>query len=173
MDIVITGRQLDVTPALKRFINQRAKKVENLSAGVSQLTFILKTEKYRHHAEVLAWVDKRLFRADAETENMNTAIDVAITKLETRLKRHTEKRRSLRIQKRGSIRKAEPLLVEPSLVQKRSRQAVASMTLQEAESTLASMKTDLLLFSDLESGQVHLLYRAGDGTFGLIETRPA
>jgi len=170
VDIVITGRQIEVTPALKRFVNQRAKKIVAHAAQVSQLILILKVEKYRNHAEVLARVNGRLLRTEEETDTMTVSIDSAITKLERRLQRHTERRRSLRTEKKHSLRKNAPRVLDPSQIQIQTSQRLESMTTQEAESRFRMTTAPFFLFSDRESGQVHLLYRQDDATFGLITT---
>jgi len=172
MDVVITGRQMEVRPALKRYIQARAQKAARYVATVGQIVVILKTEKYRHHAEVLARVDRRLLRTEAETDDMNTAVDGAIAKLESRLKRHHERRRNLRTGKGRTIRKTETPL-PMSNVQTRQTKELIPMTFLAAEAKFETLRDDFLLFLDKESGGVCLLYRDRDGKLGLIETPPA
>jgi len=169
MEVVITGRQMEVRPALKRYIWERAQKAARYVATVGQIVIILKTEKYRHHAEVLARVDGRLLQTEAETDDMHAAIDGAIDKLETRLRRYQERRRNLRTEKGRTIRKTETP-PPTSNVQIRRLQKLIPMTLLAAEAKLETVKDGFLLFLDQNSGGVCLLYRDGDGKLGLIET---
>jgi len=171
MEVVITGRQMVVRPGLKRYIEERAQKLARYAATVGQIVVILKTEKYLHHAEVLARVEKRLLRTEAEADEMNAAIDGAIGKLETCLKRHHERRRNLRTEKGRTIRKTETP-APTSNVQTRRTQKIASMTLLAAEAKFEGVRDDFLLFLDKESGGVCLLYRDRDGKLGLIEVPP-
>ena len=172
MEVVITGRQMEVRPALKRHIQERAQKAARYVATVGQIVVILKTEKYRHHAEVLARVDGRLLRTETETDDLNTAVDGAIDKLETRLKRHQERRRNLRTEKGRTIRKTETPS-PTSNVQVRRAQKIVPMTLLAAEAKFETVKDGFLLFLDRDSGGVCLLYRDHDGKLGLIEATPA
>ncbi len=172
MEVVITGRQMEVSAGLKRYIKERAEKVAHYAAKVGQLVVILKTEKYLQHAEVLARIDGRLLRTEAEAEEMNAAIDAAISKLETRLKKHQERRRNLRTEKSRTIRKTETP-VPTSNVQTRQVKKMARMTLLAAEAKFEGARDDFFLFLDRESGGVCLLYRDRDGKLGLIEVPPA
>jgi len=171
MEVVITGRQMEVRPALRRYIEQRAQKAARYATTVGQIVVILKTEKYRHHAEVLARIDGRLLRTEAETEEMNSAVDAAIDKLETRLQRHQERRRNLRTEKSRTIRKTETPS-PTSNVQTRRVQKMSPMTLLAAEAKIEGVKEGFLLFLDPESGGVCLLYRDIKGNLGLIEGTP-
>jgi putative sigma-54 modulation protein len=91
MEVVVTGRQMAVTPALRRYAEDRARKVERLASGAAKVALILKVEKHRHHAEVSANVNGFLLQATEETEEMYASIDRAMTKIVKQLRKYKEK----------------------------------------------------------------------------------
>ena len=52
MQIHITGRQVTITPAIRRFTEEKLKKVEKLLGGPIEAHVVLAVEKRRHHAEI-------------------------------------------------------------------------------------------------------------------------
>ncbi len=70
MDVLITGRHLEVTPALRSYVENRAKKIEKYTSKATQIIFTLKVEKYRHLAEVLLKVNGSILQSEEETDAM-------------------------------------------------------------------------------------------------------
>jgi len=91
MDVLITGRHLELTPALRTYVENRAKKIEKYTSKATQIIFTLKVEKYRHLAEVLLKVDGSVLQSEEETDAMYTSVDKAMAKVERQLKKHKEK----------------------------------------------------------------------------------
>jgi len=68
MTIEITGRKIEVTPALRSFTEKKLKKLDRLVDGINEAHVILTVEKHRHTAEIL--VKSRLARlSGSETTN--------------------------------------------------------------------------------------------------------
>lgn len=54
MDLDITGRHVEITPALRQLIERRLTKIERLlNDSVVSVKAILTLEKYRHRAEII------------------------------------------------------------------------------------------------------------------------
>ncbi len=178
MDIVMTGRHVEITPALKRYIRQRAQKIEKYAPKVGQVFFTLKTEKYRSRAEVVAHVDGRILQVEEETDEMLASIDKALTRLESRLKRYKDRRARPPKEEAKTIRRparrapAIATLVPVSKIQIRTRQTIARMTLVEAEERIETQTEGFLFFVEQANRRLHLLYRRQDGALGLIEAEP-
>jgi ribosomal subunit interface protein len=52
MRVHITGRQVEVTPALRKFAEDKLKKVDKLLDGPAVAHVVLAVEKHRHLAEI-------------------------------------------------------------------------------------------------------------------------
>ena len=92
MDIQITGRNLTVSDELKGYVEGR---MDGLLAGyprVENCHAILTHEKYRFTAElVVQGRDKLREVAQETTDDMYTAVDAAMEKLGTQLRKAREK----------------------------------------------------------------------------------
>jgi putative sigma-54 modulation protein len=119
MQIHTTCRHGKLTPAVRRFLEERLAKLERF-AFVSEAHVILESVKYRHTAEVLLKTRKKELIAREESSDQTGAIDAAIDRLERQLKRLKE-RTSTRIlhdgtrtngdERRGAKRSAARLAI--------------------------------------------------------------
>jgi len=175
MDVVITGKQVEITPSLKRYIEGKAKKVEKYTSKATQVVFTLKVEKHRHIVEVLAKINGVVLQAEDEAEAMYAAVDTVMEKLGGQLKRSKEKLKSHRVKQAlvpSNHAKALPVrpTVDVSKIKKIKNISVVSMTVEEAVLQIEQLGTGFFLFGNLQNHQLNVLYRRKDGSLGLIET---
>ena len=91
MQIELTGHHVDITPALRNFVNDKFKRLERHFDHVINSHVVLKVEKLRHHAEASLLVSRNRIFADATADNMYVAIDSLIDKLDRQIVKHKEK----------------------------------------------------------------------------------
>jgi len=91
MQINLTGHHVDITPALKDFVQNKLKRVERHFDHLTNVQVILTVEKLRHKAEATINVSGAQVYADATEENMYSAIDGLVDKLDRQIRRHKEK----------------------------------------------------------------------------------
>ncbi|MBT8140929.1 MAG: ribosome-associated translation inhibitor RaiA [Gammaproteobacteria bacterium] len=91
MQINLTGHHVDVTSALKDFVESKMQRVERHFDHMTNANVILTVEKLRHKAEATINVSGAQVYADATEENMYSAIDGLVDKLDRQVKRHKEK----------------------------------------------------------------------------------
>ncbi|TAK01094.1 MAG: ribosome-associated translation inhibitor RaiA [Candidatus Manganitrophaceae bacterium] len=170
MEVVITGRQMEVTPALKEFIEGRARKIEKYSSKTTQIAFTLKVEKYRHIAEVLVWANGFLLQAEEETDEMYASVDQAMNKIERQFKKYKEKLSNHRVRHEEISEAPEPE-VDQSIprVKKRKVFPVKPMRVEEAVLQMELLGKDFFLFGNHQNQRLNVLYKRKDGTLGLIE----
>ena len=91
MQINITGRHIEVTDALKTYIEEKLQRLARHFERLTQIHVMLHVEKERHRAEATIHVSRGEIFADAEEENMYAAIDGLVGKLDRQIKKHKEK----------------------------------------------------------------------------------
>src|SRR3989304_8318915 len=91
MNIIVTGRHLEVTPALKKYAEEKIKKFNRYLSNISEAIVTLSIEKYRHKVEVLLKVNGVLIQAEGITGEIYSSIDEVVEKLERQVKRYKEK----------------------------------------------------------------------------------
>ena len=92
MKIDVTGHHVDITDALRGYVEEKFQRLERHFDNVVDAHVILTVEKKTRKAEAtLAVSGARLF-AEACAEEMYAAIDALIDKLDRQVVRHKEKR---------------------------------------------------------------------------------
>jgi putative sigma-54 modulation protein len=91
MQINFTGHRMEVTPALKSFTQEKFDKLERHFDKITAIHVVLDVEKLRQIAEATILVAKGELHASSESENMYTAIDSLVDKLDKQLIKHKDK----------------------------------------------------------------------------------
>ena len=91
MQINISGHHVEVTDALKEYVSGKLEKLEHHSADIISAKAILSIEKTRQKAEASIHVKGADLFANAEHEDMYTAIDLLSDKLDRQVIKHKEK----------------------------------------------------------------------------------
>ncbi len=91
MNLTITGHHLEITPALRGYVEEKLKRVTRHFDHVIDVTVILTVEKLKHKAEVnLHTAGKDIFIEAAE-EDMYAAVDALVDKQDRQVVKHKEK----------------------------------------------------------------------------------
>ena len=96
MQLNISGRHLDITPALKQHTNQKLSKIKHHFDQVMNINMILEVQKDVQTAEATIHVSGADLFAKAESDDMYASIDKLINKLDSQILRHKEKLHSHR-----------------------------------------------------------------------------
>ncbi|WP_272687170.1 ribosome hibernation promoting factor [Providencia sp. PROV149] len=93
MEFQITGHNIEVTPALRKTVEKKIKKLEQLFDRINGIQVVLKVEKVQQIAEATVQVNGAELHASAEENDMYAAIDLLVDKLSRQLTKHKEKLR--------------------------------------------------------------------------------
>ena len=91
MQIQITGRQVEVTEALKDFIEQKFAKLQRHFDHITQIHVVLSLEKTQQKAEAKVSISGGELFAQSTEDNMYAAIDLLLDKLDRQIIKHKEK----------------------------------------------------------------------------------
>nr|WP_320148070.1 ribosome-associated translation inhibitor RaiA [uncultured Anaeromusa sp.] len=175
MAIAIRGKNIDVTPALRDYVEKRIGKITKYFEMLGEISVVLTVEKGRHIVEVTVPANGIILRGEEATSDMYTSIDLVIEKLEKQIEKYKTK---LERRLRGKGFKAE--LVTPVVAPtasdedefplvKTKRFAVKPMDVQEAIMQMNLVHHDFYVFINSDSEDVNVVYRRKDGAYGLIE----
>jgi putative sigma-54 modulation protein len=95
MNIQVSGQQLDVTPALKDYVQDKMQKLERHFDAINNIHVVLSVEKLRQKADATINVTGAQLVANAEHEDMYAAIDALTDKLDRQVKKHKDKLKSV------------------------------------------------------------------------------
>ena len=91
MQLNVSGHHVEVTEAMRGYVESKIERLERHFDIVSNVHCILTVEKLRHKAEAKVNVNGGTIYADNTEEDMYAAIDGLVDKLDRRVRKHKEK----------------------------------------------------------------------------------
>lgn len=180
MKITVIARHLELDDDTRSYAEKKLQKIETFFGRIMEAIMVLSAEKHRRIAEVTLKAKHVTFHATEETENIRSAIDNVMEKVEIQIKKFKEKLRDNRRRAKGlsvetqseAVEVAddedEEEMPEPQII-KVNKFAPKPMTVQEAAIQMTINDEDFLVFANSETNQVNVVYRRKDGTYGWIE----
>ena len=190
MKLLIHGRNLDVTPALREYTETKLERaIHHFDDLVKEADVHLSVARNprvpQQTAEVTVFANGTVIRAQERSENLYASIDLVANKLARQLRRFKE-RHSDHGHRTTPTAENDVLLTErpkeDSLLEGKEAQlpnpgvrrkyfAMPAMSLDEARHQLEVIDHDFYLFRDKESGELQVIYHRNHGGFGVIQAR--
>lgn len=171
MQVSVTFRQLEPSEALKNYVTDRLKKFKRYLEGPFEAHVVLGLEKFRHLADITINSNGRLIKGREENADMYAAIDLVVDKIDMQLRKYRSKLREVKADRSRPAAPAPVALEEavalPSI--RRRRVEVPPLQLADAVELLMTKGSDLLVFTDVNTGALSILYRRSDGGLALAE----
>lgn len=96
MQISLTGHHIDVTEALRNYVDNKFQRLERHFDQLINIHVVLGVEKLRQKAEATLHINGAQVFADSVHEDMYAAIDGLIDKLDRQVIKHKEKKNDYR-----------------------------------------------------------------------------
>ncbi len=197
MNVEYTGRQFEITPAIRKEVEAGLAKIRKILSDKFETKVILAVEKHRHKAEITISPRNGPIVAEAQASDMKAAVNQALDHLEKQALKYKKKWRTKVRQGgrklNGSAREeqddtqlvvgvdeetAVPIVVhkfppapkstEVHIVRSEDAVALRPMTLEEAIKEAHFRDRDVFVFRN-PRGKVMVLHRTRDGKLELIE----
>lgn len=91
MQVNITGHHLQVTPALRDYATEKLDRLKKRGDHITSINVILDVDKLQQIAKATIHVAGAELHARSEAEDMYSAIDALIDKLNHQITKHKEK----------------------------------------------------------------------------------
>ena len=91
MQLSISGHHVDVTDALRSYVEEKLQKLERHYDHITNTHVILTVEKLEQRAEATVHISGAEVFADANCDDMYAAIDKLTDKLDRQILKHKEK----------------------------------------------------------------------------------
>lgn len=178
MNVEITGRHVVITPAIRTYVMKRLRKFGKFFGEDASFHVIIGVEKERHVAEILLKSKLVDITGTGQTADMYTSIVRAIEKLERQainnksrlIEAKRQKAKAKSVENKSGIVRPKPTGRNRRNVQILEEAAPkAAMAVEEAAAELGESRNEFLVFRNVESGSINVIYRRKDGSFGLIQ----
>jgi putative sigma-54 modulation protein len=175
MRLTLTGRQVEITPALGRLVGKKmARVVRVLNARAVSGQVELWPEKFRHVVDVHVHARgghmlKGRAVATSWDEALSLAVDRVVQQGQKLKGKWQERKREARPVKRAIPEPREA--VRASRIVRARRYPVSPMTVEEAALALSPAPDAFLVFRNTDTDAVSVVFRRKDGDIGLIEPK--
>lgn len=189
MKLVIQGKNIEITDAIREYVNQKIDKAvnhfQNLTTEVDVHLSVARNPRInpKQTAEVTIYANGSVIRAEESSENLYASIDLVADKIARQLRKYKEKRhdKTHTNTKTGAALEEQP--VAPDLIGNRTVElptevvrtkyfAMPLMSIEEALEQLQLIDHDFYMFRNAETGEINVIYeRKHHGGYGVIQPR--
>lgn len=185
MDILVSGRNVNVTEDMRDYVEKKVAKLERYMPNIGEIIVDLAEVKAaniedRHVAQLTVRNERgKVLRAEERSSDIMMAIDAAVDKLSRQVERYKgrgkQRRRGKGLSAAEQIEAYEAALeaesaseVEGDIV-RRKRFLVMPMGEDEAIEQLELLDHDFFLYYNPDTATINVVYRRKDGGYGVLE----
>ena len=180
MRIIISGRHLEITPAIRSYAEKKIGAIKKYFENILEIDITLsaehsKSEGDKHTADVLLFANGTKIKAKSSDTILYAAIDEVVDVLETQVKKYKEKLKNRQHHqinaKEMAAEKANATTkeIEENPVIKGSLLSPKPMSVEEAILQMQAMEQNFYAFMNHETEELNVVYKRNDGAFGHIE----
>ncbi len=188
MKLVIHGKNIEITEAIREYVQQKIEKAVNHFQGITnQVDVHLSVARNprinpKQAAEVTIYANGNVIRAEESSESLYASIDLVADKISRQLRKYKERRQEQKTHAQTVIDGEVPQQVVTDLIGDRTPElpnevvrtkyfAMPPMTLSEALEQLQMVGHDFYMFRNSETGEINVIYERNHGGYGVIHPR--
>ena len=172
MNIIITGKNIDITEGLKDAVNDKIGKLAKYFSDDTTAKVTLSVEKDRQKIEVTIPVKGNIIRSEQVSTDMYVSIDLVQEIIERQLKKYKNK---LVDKKQNAVSFSQEFIEreveeEEEIKIVRTKQFdIKPMYPEDACIQMELLGHDFYVFMNAETDQVNVVYKRKGNTYGLME----
>ncbi|MCM3743851.1 ribosome-associated translation inhibitor RaiA [Sporosarcina luteola] len=185
LDFNIRGENLDVTPAIREYVEKKVLKLERYFTEGANATAHVNLKVYNDKqtkVEITIPMKNLTLRAEERHDDMYAAIDLIVDKLERQIRKYkTRVNRKFReregvaaflqsVEKERSNNEEQANDESDFEVVRTKQFDLKPMDQEEAILQMNMLGHSFFIFTDADSEDTHIVYKRKDGKYGLIET---
>ncbi|MER3432101.1 MAG: ribosome-associated translation inhibitor RaiA [Leptolyngbya sp. ERB_1_1] len=185
MKLVIQGKNIEITDAIREYVHQKIEKAvshyQTLTTEVDVHLSVSRNPRIvKQIAEVTIYANGTVVRAEEGSENLYASIDLVADKITRRLRKYKEKRSNHRHDKTTANMGDQPIIENlnldrepelPAQVVRTKYFSMPPMTVEQAIEQLELVGHDFYMFRNVETGEINVAYERNHGGFGVIQPR--
>ena len=174
MKVSIIGRQMNVWNEMKDTIDLKLKKLDKYFSDECSATVTLSSKHNHKCLEITINASGIIFRSEVEDETFRNALDRAIYSIERQIRKNkTRLQRKLRqgAFDNGIVDTNEDFEEEKEFIIREKTFALKPMSTEEAIMQMNLIDHEFFVFKNDNTGDVCVVYKRRDGSYGLINTQ--
>jgi putative sigma-54 modulation protein len=93
MQVSITARHTEIDDAIKNYVMEKLSKLQKYTSKIVDIKVIFDIQGFRHIAEIILTMKGRNMVVEEEAGGLNEAFDVALDKMQKRVRRYWGKKK--------------------------------------------------------------------------------
>ena len=181
MNVEISARNYEVTDKVRKLISTKLSKIEKFFEDVIEARWVLKVEKKSHICEIHIHGKLQDVDTTQKAETMDEAIQLAVDHLKRQAQKNRAKikdfRRGRTVPVKAAAKNWKVSVLQPGNLRsddakprivKTSKLPIRPMSIEQAALMLDDSKNEFIVFRDLDTSQITVLYKRKDKNFGMI-----
>ena len=170
MEVLVRGNKIDITDAMKEYVKDKLSKLDKYTLDATTATVLVKIRNYSQKVEVTIPLKTLMLRAEDESQDFYSAVDLVVNKLERQIRKNKSK---LKKREKSGIKEFNIDDItdnsEDEVVVKRKKIDIKPMNLDEAILQMELLGHNFYMYKDSDIGRIALVYKRNDGGYGVIE----
>jgi len=180
MEYRVIGRGVQVSDAIKNYVERRFEKIERVlnDGDITSMEIRIEKDAENYVLKVVMNLRGDILTVEEKNTDMYTAIDFASDALEKQVKKLRDRSRArhkagIRGLSQAIAREMEKTEHEPETLEDKitsvKRVPLTLMSVEEAVLQMDVMNHNFMVFKNAETGEVNVIYKKKEGEYGLLE----
>ena len=168
----IRGNKIEVTDAINDYIKSKLSKMEKYLDDNDEVEAkaLISTKGKDQKVEVTIWSGKYNIRAEETNEDLYSAIDLVVDKLERQFKKYKDKLSDRKYSREEYIPEIDELFEdEEQVIVRRKEVFLKPIDEEEAITQMELLGHSFFVFKNVETDKINVVYKRKDGDYGIIE----
>lgn len=177
MKFTIIGRKIEVTPAIREYVEKKLSKLDKFFKDESEARVVLGTIKDNEYIEASIYASGMIYRAEVSDNDIMAAIDKIVDVIERQIRKN-KTRLAKKLKKDSTL--DNTLLSGSSYTEgedkkefevvKTKRFIIKPMSVEEAILQMNLLGHSFFIFKNMESNEVNIVYKRKDKKYAVIES---
>jgi putative sigma-54 modulation protein len=173
VDLSVFARNMEMTPRLSEYVDQKVEKLDRYLPSIDEARMDLTVENTRNAAhsqvaQLTVRVRGKILRAEERTEDMFASIDAVLDKMHRQIARYKGKRRD-RVYVAAEGVPVDEEVEETGEIVRVKRFEVLPMSPEEAIEQMELLGHSFYIFLNADEDAINVVYKRGDGNYGLLQ----
>lgn len=170
MKYIMTGRNVEVTPAIREYAEKRLSRVEKFFNDDTEANVTFGVQKKRHIMGVTIYFEGNTYRAEATNDDLYMSIDKSIDLLEGQIRKNkTRKEKLLKTATIPNVSGMDADLLTEGEVTKVKTFSPKPMTVEDVILEIKDSDKSFYVFNNSETNETNVLFKLKDGNYGILE----
>lgn len=175
MEYRVITRGVELSDAMKNYIDKKFEKVDRVlkEDDVTSMEVRIEKDAENYVVKIILNMKGEMINVEEKNSDVYTAIDFVSDALEKRVKKVKDK---MRVRHKSGVRGLAESMMDEIKISEEEDQIVSEkrlpllqMDLEEALLQMKTMNHLFLVFRNIDTGEINLLFRKNEKGYGLIE----